>query len=89
VRNVSAGREKEPVEKFIGGERERADLTTVSVVLPAEGDGVVSHVEEPVIRDGDAVRVAREVVQYVDGTAKRRLGVHDPRLAIEESQVGT
>ena len=62
------------------------DLTPVPIVLPPKRDGVVGDGDEPVIGDGDAVGVAREVVQHVGGTAKGRLGVDHPRLAIERSE---
>ena len=73
-------------EKFVDVERERADLTPVAIVLPPKRDGVVGDGDEPVIRDGDAVGVSREVVQHVGGTAEGRLGVDHPRLAIERSE---
>ena len=39
--------------------------TPVRVVLPPKRDLVVGHMDKPMIRDGDAMRVAREVVQHV------------------------
>ena len=78
--------QEKSAQEFVGLERERADLAPVSIVLPPKGDGVVGHGDEPVIRDGDAVGVAREVVQHVARAAKGRLGVDHPRLTIERSQ---
>ena len=63
--------QEEAAEKFLGVERERAHLAAVAIVLPPKRDGVVGHVDEPVVRDGDAVGVAREVVEHV-GTGCRR-----------------
>ena len=62
--------QQEAAEKFLGGERERPHLTAVPVVLPPKRDGVVGHVDEPVVRDRDAVGVAREVVEHVAGLPK-------------------
>ena len=73
-------------EEFVDVERQRADLTPVPIVLPPKRDGVVGDGDEPVIGDGDAVRVPREVVQHVGGTAKGRLRVDHPGLAIERSE---
>ena len=42
-------------------------------------------VDQPVVRDGHAVRIAREVVEHVSRATKGRLGVHDPGLAIQGS----
>ena len=74
--------EQEAAEKLVDAERERPYLTAVSVVLPAKRDGLVGDVDEPVVRDGHAVRIAREVVEHVGRAPKGRLGVHDPGLAI-------
>ena len=59
--------QEKAAEEFIGVERQRADLAAVAIVLPPKRDRVVGDVDEPVIRDGDAVRVPREVVQHVGG----------------------
>ena len=75
-------------KEFVDVERQRADLAPVPIVLPPKRDGVVGDGDEPVIGDGDAVRVAREVVQHVGGAAKGRLGVDHPRLTIERSEKG-
>lgn len=37
----------------------------MSVVLPAEGDPAVSNGEETVIRNGDAMRIAGQVVEHM------------------------
>ena len=41
------------------------------VVLPAKGHGVVGDVDEAMIRDGDAVGVAGQIVQHMLGAAER------------------
>jgi hypothetical protein len=69
--------EEKPAEEFVGRERERADLAPVSIVLPPKGDGVVGHGHEPVIRDGDAVGVSREVVQD-NGSGCQRVASRTP-----------
>ena len=73
-------------KKFVDVEGQRADLTPVAKVLPPKRHRVVGDGDEPVIRDRDAVGVAREVVQHVGRTAEGRLGVDHPRLAIEGSK---
>ena len=78
--------QKEAAEEFVGVERQRAHLTAVPIVLPPKRDRVVGDGDEPVIGDGDAVRVPREVVQHVGGAAKGRLGVDHPRLVMERSE---
>jgi hypothetical protein len=79
--------EKAP-EEFLRVDGECAELAAVAIVLPPKGDRVVGDGDEAVIRNRDAVRVPREVVQHVRGTAKGRLRVDHPRLAIERSEIG-
>src|SRR4029453_14240007 len=50
-------------EKLVGVEREGADLAPMPIILPPKGDRVVGDGDESMIRDRDAVGVAREVVQ--------------------------
>ena len=67
--------QEEAPEEFVDVERQRAHLAAVPIVLPPKRDGVIRDGDEPVIGDGDAVRVPRKVVQHVGGAAKGRLRV--------------
>src|SRR5215217_5787246 len=58
----------------------------MAIILPPNRDAVVSHADEPVVGNGDAVRVAHQVVQHVAGAAKRRLRVDHPRLPVERAE---
>ena len=80
--------QEESPEKFDGTDRHGPRLTAVPVVLPLKGDAAVSDVEDPMIRDGHAVRVAREVLQHMRGAAEGWLGVDDPVVPKESSQEG-
>jgi hypothetical protein len=62
-----------PPEEFVGAERHQPHLTAMSVVLPSKGHVVVHDVDDPMIRDRDAMGVARQVVQYVRGTTERAM----------------
>ena len=73
--------QEEAAEKLVDVERERAHLTAVPIVLPPKRDGVVGDVDEPVVGDGDAVGVAREVVEDVRRAAEGRLRVRRPTAA--------
>ncbi len=50
----------------------------MGVVLPAEADAALVHRDQPAVADGDAVGVARQVLEHLSGRAKGRLGVDDP-----------
>jgi hypothetical protein len=52
--------------------------STAAVVLVAEGDGVVVHMQEPMVGDRDPVRVAGEVGEHGARPVEGRLGVDDP-----------
>src|ERR1700674_586748 len=73
--------QKEATQKLLGGKGHQTALAAVSVVLPAERHFTVAKGNQPVIGNGDAVRVARQIVQYMLGAPERRLGVDNPVLA--------
>jgi len=75
--------EQEPPERLVADERHHLHAVVVRIVLPPEAHDPVDDIDETVIRDRDAMRVARQVRQDARGPAKRRLGVHDPRLRME------
>ena len=52
--------QEKSAQEFIRGERERADLVPVLIVLPPKRHRVVGERHQPMIGDGDAVRVSRE-----------------------------
>jgi hypothetical protein len=54
--------EQEPSDKLVGGEGHGAVTVTVSIVLPAEANLIVVEGDEAIVRDGNAVRVATNVV---------------------------
>ena len=61
---------------------ERHDLLAVraiaAIVLVAEGDAGRVESEQPPVRDGDAVGIARELGEHGFGTGEGRLGVDHP-----------
>ena len=58
-------------------EREGPRAAT-AVVLVAEGDGLVIHMEQAMVRDRDAVGVAGEILEHALGALEGRLGVDHP-----------
>jgi hypothetical protein len=62
--------EHETAQELFGGECHLALLTAVGVVLPPEADLSISDRQKPMVGDGDAVGVARQVVQYILWAAK-------------------
>ena len=50
------------------------------IILVAEGDADLVERDQPPVRDGDAVSIAREIGEHGFGAGKRRLGVDRPSL---------
>ena len=59
---------------------ERQDLhaVVVSVVFPTKPDAAVAVIDEPIIRQGDTMRVAPEVVEHLVGAGEGPFRIHDP-----------
>ena len=51
---------------------------TVGLVAPAESNVRVVDGNEAVVRDGDAVSIARQIGEHLFGAGERPLGVDDP-----------
>jgi hypothetical protein len=73
----------EAAEKIDGLEVEDFLFAAVSVVAPSQTDHTVAEAEQTVLRDGDAVGVAGEVVEDVSRAAEGLLGVDDPVVFAE------
>ena len=58
-------------------------------VAPTKGDLAVRQCDQAMVRDGDAVSVAAEILQQVLGSAEGWFGVHDPIFAEERTQPGS
>ena len=49
-----------------------------AVILPAERHAAIVGSDQPAVRDGDAVRVAREIAQHGFRSGERLLAIDDP-----------
>ena len=72
--------QQEAPQKLIGAEGHFPFLVAVGVILPPECHLIVTEGKQPMIRDSNAVRVARKIVQHVLWSAKRTFGVDNPVL---------
>src|SRR5919197_1617192 len=77
--------QQKTADKFVGVERHGLDTIVLTTVTVGEADPPVTHVEEPVVRDGDAMGIAADIVQDVGRAGKGRLGVDNPLFGIELS----
>ena len=78
--------QKKAPKKLIGADCHLSLLVAVRIILPSKGDTVILEGQQPVVGDGDPVRVAREVMQYMLRPAKGALGVDDPVLTEQLSE---
>jgi hypothetical protein len=72
------GVKQEPSEELFGGHRYQPLLILVSVILPAESDLAVVKVHDPVVGNGDAVRVAGQIVKDMFRPSERSFGIDKP-----------
>ncbi len=78
--------DQESSQKLICGNRHDLLLTAPCVVFPAKRDSIILESNEPVVGDGDAMGIARQIVQNMFRTSEGRLGVDNPVLMEKLSQ---
>jgi len=78
--------DQESAQKLICGDRHDLLLATVCIVFPAKRDPIILERNQSMVGDGDAVRIASEIVQNMLGTAEGWLGIDDPVLVEELSE---
>jgi hypothetical protein len=69
---------KEPSQKLHSVKSHRAMTATLGVVFPLKCNLAIFTTDEPLIGNGNAMRVSSEVLEYVFGASKRGLGVNHP-----------
>src|SRR5580700_11216918 len=76
----------ESTQKLFGGDGHLALLAAVGIVFPAEGDLAVGHIQNPMVGDGDAVSVTRQVLKDVLRPSERAFGIDHPILTKEGAE---
>jgi hypothetical protein len=81
--NEAAGQDmkQETAKKLIGTKRHEAFLVFVSRVSEAERDLFAVEGDQPVIGNGNTMRISTEVSEHLIGPAERWLAVDDPVVA--------
>ena len=82
--------EQEAADELAGGESHRlvSARPVDAVVLVFEGDAALVGLDEAVIRDGDAVGVARQIGEHGLGPAEWLLGVDHPLGLAQRLEMG-
>ena len=78
--------DQEAAQELICGDRHDLLLAAVRIVFPAKRDPIILERHQSMVGDGDAVRIASEIVQNMLGAAEGWLGIDDPVLAKELSE---
>jgi hypothetical protein len=78
--------DQEAAEELLCGDRHDLLLAAVCIVFPAKRDSIILERHQSMVGDGDAVRIASEIVQNMLGTAEGWLGIDDPVLLEELSE---
>ena len=78
--------DQESSQKLICGNAHDLLLTAPCVVFPAKGDSIILESNEPVVGDGDAMCISRQIGQNMFRASEGWLDVDHPVFAEEESQ---
>ena len=62
--------DQESAQELICGDGHDLLLAAVRIVFPAKRDTIILERNQSMVRDGDAVRIASEIVQNTLGTAE-------------------
>jgi hypothetical protein len=78
--------QEEAADKFVGVERHGLGSMTLTPVPVGQADPSIAYIEDAVVRDGNAMGIAADIVQDVLRAGKGGLGVDHPLFGI---QLGT
>ena len=77
---------KKSAQELICGNRHDLVLAAVRIVSPAEGDAMVLKGHKSMVGDGNAMRVASQIVEDMFGAAEGWLCVDDPVFLAEQPE---
>ena len=72
--------EQEAAKKLFATESHGAFFAVIGIVLPTETNFGLGDGDNPMVGDGDAMRITSQILQDVIWPAKGRLGINDPIL---------
>lgn len=70
--------DQESAQELMGRNGHDFLLATMRIIFPAKRHSIILEGNQSMVGDGDTVRIAREIVQNMLGTAEGWLGVNDP-----------
>ncbi len=78
--------EQESPKKLLGGDSHQSLLAAMGIIFPAKRHLAIDNIDNPVIGDGDAMRIAGQVVEDVFGPTEWPFGVDYPVVTKQQSQ---
>src|SRR5271166_3529358 len=70
--------QEKAAHELVGVQRHRLGLVLAAMILPPKADAAIAAIEKTAVGDGDAMRVAAEIVEDLRGAGKRAFGKDDP-----------
>jgi hypothetical protein len=78
--------EQEPSQKFLGSYGHQPLLTFMGVIFPSKGNLAIGNVDDSVIGNRDAMRIAGQIVEDMFGSSEWPFSVDNPVVAKQRSQ---
>ena len=78
--------EQEAAQELMDVQSHEPLLVAVRGIAPAEGDDAIGEIDQPGVRDSDAMGVGAEIAQHMFRAAEGPLGVDDPVVAEQYPQ---
>lgn len=69
---------QEPPKKLLGGDSHQSLLALVGIIFPSKRHLAIGNIDNPVIGDGDAMRIASQIVEHMFGSSEWPFGVDYP-----------
>ena len=83
---VWKGVQQKASQELLDRKRHQLLFASVGIVFPAKGDLAIRKRNQSVVGYGNTMRIARQVIQNMVRSTKRRLGVDNPLLLMERPQ---
>jgi len=75
--------QQETLEKDVGVQRHGGNPVAVLPVAVGEAHPPIAHLDNPMVRDRDAMGVVAQIVHHLGWTGEGGLRIHDPPCGVE------
>ena len=78
---------QEPADEFVSVKRHELLAVAIAIILPAKLDLAVIDIEQTIVRNRDAMRVSRNILENLFRSGEGLFRVHHPILFLGKSDV--